>query len=87
MFGLLIRLVILFAAIFGIFFGVTRALRSAQQRKALKKIEDDIKALKAGAAEGLYTKPEYDQLTRKIYEACEAQGIDVPDLDGPPTRK
>ena len=30
MFGLVIRLVILFAAIFGIFFGVTRALRSAQ---------------------------------------------------------
>jgi len=87
MFGLLIRLVILFAAVFGLFFGVTRALRSAQQRKALKRIENDIKALKAGVAEGLYTKPEYDDLTRKIYEACEAQGIDVPDLDEPPTRK
>ena len=87
MFGLVIRLVILFGVIFGVFFGVTRALRTAQQRKALKRIENDIKALKAGVAEGIYTKPEYDELTRKIYEACDAQGIDVPTLDEPPTRK
>lgn len=87
--GLLIRLTVLFAVVFGVVFGITRAVRANAHSKQARRIQDDIRALKAGIEQGLYSQPEYEVLARKLVEDCEREGIDVPSLPArinPPRR-
>ena len=75
---MLMRVAVFFGVIFGIVFGVTYAKRNAANRKRIKGIERELRALAAGLAEGVYDKPQYDALTQAILERCRAAGIAVP---------
>jgi hypothetical protein len=77
---ILLRVAILGGVVFGIFFGISYARRSAKQQKQLAAIRKDLLALKAGLENGTYDKPTFDDLTADIYRKCEEQGIDVPQL-------
>jgi hypothetical protein len=77
---MLIRLIVLFAVVFGVVFGITRAVRANAHSKQARRIQDDIRALKTGIEQGLYSQTEYEQLARKLVADCEREGIDVPDL-------
>lgn len=77
---LLLRVAVLGGVIFGIFFGISYALKSGSQRKRVEGIRKDLLALKAGLENGTYDKPEYDHLTAEIYRKCEEEGIEVPRL-------
>ena len=66
--------------VFGIFFGISYARKSARQQKRINGIRKDLLALKAGLENGAYDKPMYDSLTADIYRKCEEEGISVPRL-------
>ncbi|MDH5673585.1 MAG: hypothetical protein OEZ06_15630 [Myxococcales bacterium] len=78
--GLLVRLVLLAAVLFGVAYGITRALRANAHGKEAKRIQAEIRALRAGIEAGLFTQEEYRQLITKIRVDCEREGIEVPDL-------
>lgn len=80
MIGLFIRLVLLAAVVFAVVFGITQALRKNAHSEAAKRIQDDIRALKEGLSQGLYSADEYRQLARKVRVDCEREGLEVPDL-------
>lgn len=66
MVALVVRLVIMFAIIGGATFGIAKALRSRSTRKALKKINKDIEALKAGDDAGVWTPEERETLLKDL---------------------
>jgi hypothetical protein len=79
-FGLIVRLTVLFAVVFGVIYGITRALRANAHSKEARRIQADIRALKAGIEQGLYSQHEYEQIVQKLASDCEREGIDVPNL-------
>ena len=80
MFGLIIRIILFAAVIFGIAYGITRARKSARFAKVSAEIQEEITKLKSGLEAGLYSDEDYRQITEKIHLACERAGIDVPAL-------
>lgn len=82
MFGLLLRLTILAAVVFGVARGISRALRSRQRRRAEADIKRDLRAVVVGREAGVLDAADQDRLTRAIYARCRAEGIDVDDTPG-----
>ncbi len=80
MLGLIVRLGLLLAIVFGVAYGITRALRQNAHSKAAKRIQGDVRALKQGLEAGLYTVQEYRDFSDRIRVACKKEGIEVPDL-------
>lgn len=78
--GLLIRVVVLAAVVFGVAYGITRALRANAHGKEARRIQDEIRALRAGIEQGLFDQKEYEELAQKLKQDCAREGIDVPDL-------
>ncbi len=77
---LLLRVAVLAGVVFGVFFGIAYARKSASQRRRIEEIRRDLLALKAGLENGVYDRPEFDALTAAIYQKCSEEGIDVPEL-------
>lgn len=71
MIALAVRLVIMFAVIGGATFGIAKAIRSRSTRKALKKIDSDIEALKAGDDARVWTPSERQSLLDDIQKQKE----------------
>ena len=77
--GLIIRLVILGAAIFGISFGLSRAFRSRADKKLKASLEEDLKALKQADVSDLWDEDfSRDALTEEIIKKAEKLGLEVP---------
>lgn len=77
------RLVVLFGVIFGIAYGLTRAARSAKQKKILKELADarqQLVGLKQALAAGELSQREHDDLSVRIYERCKDRGVPL-DVD------
>ena len=80
MFGLVIRLVLLAAVVFGVVYGITRARRANAHGKEAKRIQAEIRALRVGIDEDLYTDEEYARMIEQIEQDCRREGIEIPDL-------
>jgi hypothetical protein len=78
--GLFIRVVLLVAVLFGIAYGITRALRANAHSQEAKRIREEIRALREGIEQGLFDQSEYELLAKKLKDDCAREGIDVPDL-------
>lgn len=80
MIGLLVRIGLLLAIVFGVIYGVVRAFRAHAHSAAAKRIQEEIRLLKSGLEEGLYSDEDYRRMADSIRRACEREGIDVPDF-------
>ena len=77
--GLLIRLVILGAAIFGISFGLSRAFRSRADKKLKASLERDLKALKQADTSDMWDEDfNRDALTEEIINKAKKLGLEIP---------
>ena len=90
MIGLLVRTLVLCSVIFAVVYGITRALRASASSKEARRIQDEIRALRATIEVGAVDAEEYAEVADRIRRDCERLGIPVPDLPSrlpPPTRK
>jgi hypothetical protein len=79
MIALVVRLVILGAVVFGVFFGVTRTFRSRADKKLKASLEEDLKALKASDASDLWDEDyDRDELSRQIITKAKRLGLKIP---------
>lgn len=79
MIGLVIRLVILGAVIFGVTFGLSRVFRSRLDKKLKASLEEDLKVLKAADAVDLYDENfDRDELSRQIIKKAKKLGLEIP---------
>ena len=78
--GLIVRLIIFFAVVFGVAYGATRAIKKVRHDRLLKEGDEArsrVLALREARDDGEISPQEYDQLTRDIYELCRQKGIDI----------
>lgn len=80
MVGLVSRLLLLCAVVFGVVYGVTRALRQHAHSKEANRILEEIRALRAGLEAGLFQQEEYVRLVQQLKADCERQGLQFPAL-------
>lgn len=80
MIGLIVRVLLLVAVVFGVAYGITRALRQNAHSKEAKRIHDEVCALRDRIEWGQISAGEYERMANKIKAACERQGIEVPEL-------
>ncbi|MDD9934172.1 MAG: hypothetical protein OXT09_11245 [Myxococcales bacterium] len=80
MFGLIVRIVVLAALVFGVACGISRALKNRAQSAEHKRILAKIEELRRGLEAGLYTQDEYSKLRAELDAECREAGIDVPAL-------
>lgn len=80
MIGLVVRISLLCAVVFGVVYAFVRARRLSAHGRAARRIQEEVRLLKAGLEEGLYSDEEYRRLSDSIRAACDAEGIEIPDL-------
>lgn len=80
MFGLIVRTGILLAIVFGVVYAATRALRKNAHGREAERIRAEIRKLRAGIEQGLFTQAEYARLARQLEADCTREGIEVPAL-------
>ena len=77
---MIIRLIILAAMVFGVFFGVSRTFRSRADKKLKASLERDLNALKAADASDMWDENfDRDELSRAIIKKAERLGLDIPE--------
>jgi hypothetical protein len=80
MFELILRFVILFAAVAGVAYAITIGVRRTRERRLLeakKAADEQLKALDVARDAGALSGEDYDQLTAEIYQACREKGIPI----------
>lgn len=80
MIGLIVRIGLLLSVVFAIVYAVVRARRASSHSAAAQKIQEEIRLLKAGLEEGLYSDDDYRRIADSIRIACDREGIEIPDL-------
>lgn len=80
----LIRLAVLFGLAFGVAYGLTRAAKSARQKKILKELaeaRDKLAGLKKALADGELSQRDHDDLAVRIYERCKERGVPLDEVE------
>lgn len=80
MLGVLIRTSLLLVVVFAVVYAATRALRRNAHSSEARRIQDEIRKLRAGIEAGLFTQAEYTRLTQKLEADCRREGIEAPKL-------
>jgi hypothetical protein len=80
MIGLVVRIGLLCAVVFAVVYAVVRARRLSAHGRAARRVQEEVRLLKAGLEEGLYSDEEYRRLRDSIRAACDEQGIEIPEL-------
>lgn len=80
----LIRLAVLFGLAFGVAYGLTRAARSAKQKRILAELADareKLAALRKSLGDGEMSQREHDDLALRIYERCKDRGVPLDEVE------
>jgi hypothetical protein len=80
MIGLIIRVLVLCSVVLAVVYAITRALRANVHSKEARRIQDEIRSLRATVELGVVDAEEYAVLADRIRRDCERLGIDVPEL-------
>lgn len=80
MIGLIVRIGLLLAVVFGVVYAIVRARQKSAHGAAARRIQEEIRLLKSGLEEGLYSDDEYRHLADSIRSECEREGIEIPSL-------
>jgi F0F1-type ATP synthase membrane subunit b/b' len=80
----LIRLAVLFGLAFGVAYGLTRAAKSARQKRILKELaeaKEKLAGLRKALADGDLSQREHDDLSVRIYERCKDRGVPLDEVE------